>query len=91
MREDILLETIEEEQTSPRSRPKTWPDHRTLLAQVLEEVNKFEGWLKTAEESLQIFIGIAIPQTLNEMKSKLKEVLVSSRKEECFRFSTLFR
>jgi hypothetical protein len=42
----------------------------------MEEVKKFEDWLKTAEENLQTFIGIAVPQTLNEMKSKLKEVQV---------------
>ncbi|XP_028409089.1 uncharacterized protein LOC114531672 [Dendronephthya gigantea] len=78
-REVNVSESIPEELRSPRSRPKTWPDHSTLLTQVLEEVKKFEDWLKTAEENLQIFIGIAIPQTLNEMKSKLKEVQLAAR------------
>ncbi len=74
--EDIRQETVPEEPMSPRNRPKTWPEHGNLLIQVMEEVKKFEDWLKTAEENLQTFIGIAVPQTLNEMKSKLKEVQV---------------
>jgi hypothetical protein len=44
----------------------------------MEEVKKFEEWLKSAEENVETFIGITVPQTLNEMKSKLKEVQVSS-------------
>ena len=79
--EDVGLEQIPEEPRSPRHRPKTWPEHSSLLLQVMEEVKKFEDWLKTAEENLQTFIGIAIPQTLNEMKSKLKEVQVSFDKK----------
>ena len=74
--EDTGVELLAEEPMSPRSRPKTWPEHRDLATQVMEEVKKFEEWLKTTEESLNTFIGIAVPQTLNEMKSKLKEVQV---------------
>ena len=77
MEGDITLETVPEEPRSPRDRPKTWPEHGSLPVQVMEELKKFEEWLKTADENLQTFIGIAIPQTLNEMKSKLKEVQVS--------------
>ena len=78
MEEGNKLETVGEVPRSPRYRPKTWPEHCSLLAQVMEEVKKFEEWLKTADENLQTFIGIAVPQTLNEMKSKLREVQVSS-------------
>lgn len=71
-----VLEEVPNEPRSPRNRPKTWPEHGNLEIQIREETKKFEDWLKTTEQNLKIFIGIAIPQTLNEMKSKLKEVQV---------------
>ena len=76
MEEDVIVELVPEESRSPRYRPKTWPELGSLEAQIMEEITKFEEWLKNTEENVQTFIGITVPQTLNEMKSKLKEVQV---------------
>ena len=73
---DTVMEEVPEEVRSPRSRPKTWPDHAKLTTQFVEELEKFDKWLKTTEENLETFIGISIPQTLNEMNLKLKEIQV---------------
>ncbi|XP_046859809.1 nesprin-1-like isoform X2 [Xenia sp. Carnegie-2017] len=77
--DDDEVETISEESKSPRSRAKTWPEHNSILMQIFKELANFEIWLRNAEENVENYIGIAIPQTLNEMKSKLKEIQLTGR------------
>ena len=79
--DDDEIETISEESKSPRSRAKTWPEHNSMLMQIFKELANFEIWLRNAEENVENYIGIAIPQTLNEMKSKLKEIQVCWARE----------
>ena len=70
------FEEVPAEVRSPRSRPKTWPEHRKLVTQFKEKLEKFDEWLNTTEQNLLNFTGITIPQTLNEMKLHLKEIQV---------------